>query len=338
MRRTDPIQAYQRGVAQQAALKQQEQNIKLRQAQEERLRAAETRLSNPFYEYEMFQQKFPEQAKDMTFAEFSQLGLKPGDRTSQQKNLAEYMRLNPNATQEDIQKFFAEAVRAGTPYQAGGGAIYRHNPITGERTLLVDAPTATGREATLAGAKEGATQGEKTRAEQVRAGLTGASQARVANQTAEEMLSVTDDWIEKFSGANPPDTGVVTKFMAEFLGIGTEEIGDLSAESIKSGLTNLGLANLAPVTEQEFANVLRLWASLGSSPEMNLGALRNAKRRTERLMDMIREDAIYSAGLVEEYGTEGQRGAFLRANPYIRDLMTDPEPTGTIKGPSRPGG
>ncbi|GAF73431.1 unnamed protein product, partial [marine sediment metagenome] len=76
----------------------------------------------------------------------------------------------------------------------------------------------------------------------------------------------------------------------------------------------------------------RLWASIGASPEMNLGALKNAKRRTARLMSMINEDAIYNAGLVEEYGSAGQNEAFLRANPFVRGLMTNPETdTGVVQ-------
>jgi hypothetical protein len=48
-------------------------------------------------------------------------------------------------------------------------------------------------------------------------------------------------------------------------------------------------------------------------------------------MERIKGDAIYNAGLVEEYGSEGQYGAFRRANPFISGMMEQDDDDGSIR-------
>jgi hypothetical protein len=114
--------------------------------------------------------------------------------------------------------------------------------------------------------------------------------------------------------------------MLKSFGIGSEDLGDLNAETIRQAMAGLKLANLAPVTEQEFAAVMQMWAEIAKSPSVNRGALKNAKMKTQELMNMIQQDAIYSAGIMEEYGTEAQNRGFLRTNKFVGDLLK-PEDT-----------
>ena len=314
-----PVQAYQSAVANQS-------NQRMRED-------AFSQKMNPFFEYETAKERgiIP---PDMSYADFTRIGLRGIDSTSPIKNMQVWDSLPANQqkegeTDDEYEErragAFDNMVRAGIQYKTGGGGVGYTNAIGGRGGPLVGSEGATGRNAREAGAITGAQEETKTNAGQVREGLTGASTARVAYQTAENMMDVTDQWLERFDSNDPPDTGMVPALMAKVFGIGPEELGDLNAETINTALLNLGIANLAPVTEQEFASVMQIWADIAKSPEMNKGALKNAKRRTERLMGLIRDDAIYNAGLVEEYGTEGQRGAFTRSNPFIKRLMEEPE-------------
>ena len=192
----------------------------------------------------------------------------------------------------------------------------------GTITTIVSPAQAVAGAASLEGAKTGAGEQAKTIENQVRKGITGAQEARSAYQAAEGMLKTTDEWLAKLQpGQERVDTGPVAGFMLDVFGIGSEELGELSADTIAATLENLGITNLAPVTEKEFASVMRMWADISNSESVNRGTLAAAKRRTERLMDRIKGDAVYNAGLVEEYGTSGQYNAFRRSNPFVSGLM-----------------
>jgi hypothetical protein len=121
------------------------------------------------------------------------------------------------------------------------------------------------------------------------------------------------------------DTGWYEGLLFNMFGKGPEEIGELNAGSIRQGLENLGITNLAPVTEQEFANVLSLWARINVDPEANKGALVEAERRTRQLIQMLQEDMLYNAAIAEEYGTPGQYQGYLRVNPQISELLKQSE-------------
>jgi hypothetical protein len=314
---TSPTQAYQQQIVAQATANQQKKINDLK------IQGAEQNLDS-FYKYKQFQKEFPDQAEGMSYQDFQRINLRGIDSTSQIKNLERLQQLNPNLSDEDAIQFFEDAVRAPKVFQLGGGGVAQTGGPAGQRTL-VEPSQGTARNVNEAGLTTRAQETEKTNAGQVREALTGSSQARTAYDLSKQLKGVTQEYIDKFEGPTPPDTGFIPGMMANVFGVGTEALGDMSAQTIEAAMQNLGLANLAPVTEQEFAAVMRLWADISNSEELNLGSLKNALKRTERLQSLINNDLIYNAGLMEEYGSKGQNAAYLRSNPMVRDLMKTEE-------------
>lgn len=337
---TNPIAAYQQAVSQQSLANQQHrQNVLAQKKGQQGLEIGEQTMElnrqklNPFYEYEEAKKRGIIDPS-MSYAEFLNMSNKGFDSTSAIKNYAQRQALVEavdNAPDEASRKeaeaelaAFDTYVRAPQMYAGGGGSQYRVG-VGGAPEELVGAGVATERDAAREGAKTTATEGAKTREQQVRAGIDGARDARAAYQTAESVLKTTNEYLAKFEGQDTVDTGFIPAMMFRTFGIGDEALGELNADTIHMALKNLGITNLAPVTEQEFASVMQMWADISKSPEANKGALTAALRRTERLMDRVRDDAIYNAGLVQEYGSEQQYGAFTRSNPFVQELLDDPE-------------
>lgn len=343
MPQTNPTKAYQQAVADQSVANQNQRKGELS------IQAAE-QANDPFFKYKTAINEgiIP---PEMSYAEFQNIAARQLDSTSPIKNTERRSKLvsqikaetdpEKRAELEGELKFFEAAVRAPQTWGGGGGSQYSTQPGSGVTDTLVDAPTATGREGALAEAKETGTQQAKTSAQQVNEGMAGARSARNMYVSAEEMLKTTDAYLTKFSGDEPIETGFIDGMLMNTFGIGTQEIGEMTADSVHAALINLGITNLAPVTEQEFASVMKMWGDISASPTANKGMLTAAKRRTERLMEQLREEAIYNSGLVEEFGSAGQYGAFRRSNTFVNDLLTDPEgtpdpaPTGK-KEPVRP--
>jgi hypothetical protein len=340
----NPIAAYQQAVAAQSVANQNKrQHEQAMQVGAQNLKKGELGIEqaeqnlDPFYKYnEAKKQKLIPDT--MSYAEFLKIGGRTIDTTSPIKNMERRGQLQSavtNATTPEEReaaeaelKVFDNYVRAPQMYAAGGGQQERVG-AGGESDVLVGAGTATGREANLAGSKTTAQEQAKTREEQVRGGLTGARQSREAYKIAEDMLTVTDEYLSKFDGKGDDDidTGFVNGMMLNIFGIGSEELGSMNADSIATVLQNLQITNLAPVTEKEIALVMQMWADISKSESVNKGTLTRAKKRTERLMDMIKEDAIYDAGIVQEYGSPEQYKALLRSNPFANELMNPKEET-----------
>jgi hypothetical protein len=221
------------------------------------------------------------------------------------------------------------AVAEGKMFDLPGGGKAWRGPDGNVTTIVTPQEAITG-SAQLAAATTSAEEGEKTKADQVRTGLTGAQDARLAYQSAQAMLDITNEYLDRFApGVESVDTGFVPAMMLRMFGIGDEALGQMNADTISAALQNLGITNLAPVTEQEFASVMQMWGDIAKDESVNRGALESARQRTERLMERLKADAIYNAGLVEEYGSEAQYGSFLRANPFVGQMMNanddDPE-------------
>lgn len=322
-------QAYQQAVAAQAASNQNRKAKALEmQKQEQAL--------DPFFSYKEAKAQGIVPAT-MTYAEFQNISARRIDSSSAIKNmehrtiLQEQIDNAPDETSraraEENLATFDTYVRAPQMYGGGVGDQYRVGP-SGMVTTMITPEQAIGNKTTLTGATTGKEEEVKTNAGLVREGLTGARESRLAYQGAQVMLDKTNQYLEMFDNGTAPETGFAEALMLNVFGIGSEKLGSLNAATIESALRNLGITNLAPVTEQEFSSVMQMWADISKSPEVNKGALQDAKARTERLMEMIQDDAIYNAGLVQEYGTPQQVQGFMRSNSFVRDLLRDAD-TGT---------
>jgi len=333
----DPIQAYQQAVQQRAVLSQREQALSQSAAAEKRAQEEFDIAKDPGFKYRKLVEQGLIDPATTSYTDFLRLGLSDS-ATSVQKNFATWLAMNPNATDDEKQTAYDNAMRAPITYQMGGGGIGVTSGVQPGmgNTTLVAPTTATALEANLAGAKEGATQGVQTSAAQVNTGLERAWAAREAYATSESVLSSSNEFLAKLESGQV-DTGVIDRFLLNTLGVGSEETAALNNETIMQGLQNLGITNLAPVTEQEFANVLKLWADIGMSTTPNIGSVKQAIARTERLQRKIQAEAISAANQVKEYGGESAYGSMLNANEFVRGLV-QPNATAAPAGGAPAGG
>ncbi len=114
------------------------------------------------------------------------------------------------------------------------------------------------------------------------------------------------------------DTGPIDAFLYQLLGVGSQELAAMNADQVKATLENLQITNLAPVTVQELRTVAGLWADIAKQETPNIGVLRRAEEKSQRLMERIRGDAAINAGRVRDYGSPAEYDRLINANPFVR--------------------
>ena len=240
---------------------------------------------DPAYEYKALREQFPDQFNDMTFAEFQQMGLRPADRTSVQKNMQLWDEMNPNATPAERNVALATFARPTGVYNLGGGQMTPYNPLLGARDALVTADTAISREAAEAGATAGASKRAATLEEQAAAVRTTAAGLPVMDAQLTRNNEIIKDIDEngKYAG-----TGVLSGYVNRLF---DPEIAALEAEGVYNTLMNLQITRLTPITEKEIELVSKMWASAFRNGKVNVGLLQEANRRI-RVMKAQAEEAI----------------------------------------------
>jgi hypothetical protein len=322
--RVDPVQAYQQTIQRQALIKQSEREAKLREAQEERLRGQEARMirteereMNPAWEYEALQESGLI-SPDMTFEEYeTKFGRRAADDPSAVREWRYYSSL-PEAEKAA----YLQMKRASQLVPFGGGT----QGVVGPGNVaapLSGGPTAEGfgaREGVVAAGREAGTQAAQTDAEQVNAGLQGAWAANTGYGDAQVMLDESQRFLDMLDSGKV-DTGVIPAALYNIFGIGTEELAAMDNEGIMQTLRNLGITNLAPVTEREFAAVAKLWATISKEEKPNKGSIKQAMRRTERLMSRMENDVLKEAQRVRQYGGEAAYADMLATNPLLQRVL-----------------
>lgn len=104
-----------------------------------------------------------------------------------------------------------------------------------------------------------------------------------------EMADLTEfsgQWLDRLSAKNADgsyafQTGPLQGLMGS-LGLGTEAIGELSADDIFQRLQSLQIVNLAPVTQQEMKAMGELFANPNSINEQNIGKIKSFMRKIQR--------------------------------------------------------
>lgn len=326
----NPMQAYQQSVAAQAAQRRAD-------AAEQRSQAEHQRRMDPFFEFEEAKRRGIIDPS-MSYAEWLNISkqYKGFDTTAPMKNFAqrEILAAEVEAAETPEEKEAAQRrldtfdnyVRSSSPFGGGGGSQYVRTP-DGRLVEVISSDSAIAREAKEKSATTEAQEVAKTDVEYYDQGVKMGRSSWEGYRTAENMRKKSEEWLRRFNSDDPNEqieTGPLIGFMANMFGIGPEELGELKSDTISTALVNLGITNLAPVTEKEFAEVMRMWADISQSPSMNRGSLQAIINKTTRLMRMLQDDALYGAALVEEYGSEQRYNAFLRTNPFVNDLLTDP--------------
>jgi hypothetical protein len=320
----DPHAVYREMVNQRALLNLHPQMQRLREAQEERLRGQEARMvraeereMNPAWEYEALQEGgfiSPE----MTFEEYeTKFGRRAADDPSAVREWRYYSSL-PEADKAA----YLQMKRASQLVPFGGGeqGVVGPGNVTAP---LPGGPTAEGfgaREGIVAASREAGTQAAQTDADQVNAGLESAWAANTSYGDAQVMLDESQRFLDMLESGDV-DTGILPAALYNIFGIGTEELAAMDNEGIMQTLRNLGITNLAPVTEREFAEVAKLWATIAREETPNKGSIKQAMRRTKRLMSRMENDVLKEAQRVRQYGGESAYADMLATNPLLQRVL-----------------
>ena len=335
-RQVDPVQAYQQAVQRRALLKQQEQMAALRAAQEQRLQGAEGRAAekfqiskDPAYDYRKLVEEGLIDPEKTTFLDYQRSGLRDS-ASSVQKIYATWLATNPDATQEEKQDALDNIIRAPIKYGTGAGSTAVTSGVQpgAPGTQLTTPNQMINADASLAGATEGAKQGAQTQEQELRTGLENAWSANEGYNDAQAILQSSQEYL-KMLEQGQVDTGFIPSMLFNTFGIGTEELASMNNESVMQALRNLGITNLAPVTEQEFANVMKLWATIGLEEAPNKGSVRTAIKRTERLTERMKREAVVAARRVRQYGGQEAYDNLVATNPFVASQVQPKTDTDT---------
>ena len=333
MPQTDPFTAYQTAVARNAELAIRRRQDARTQAQDTRAQEKWERDQRPTADFDAFVASRPE------------LAGKPYE--DQLEAWQEFNRAGTSGVSNRIARSFIGengnmwVVRAdGTTEDTGvkgspgrfevvdvGGVSYVKETLPGgeEKMTQIDDFMQQRRNKALAaeaGAEEGGKQGAQTDADQTNKGLEDSWGAYTAYQDAQSIIDNSKEFLAMLESGQV-DTGPINSFLLNWLGIGSEELAALNNEGIMQTLRNLGITNLAPVTEREFAEVAKLWASIGMQEKPNIGSVKQAIKRTERLQERIRRDAATAGGRVRTYGGDAAFNDLRISNPLIAEIFAD---------------
>jgi hypothetical protein len=197
-----PTQAYQRSLmANEQLLQQKQQQQQLAEYRADQMktsalnRQVAERGMDPAADYNDLVEQGLIDPAEMSYADFMTMSTK-GTIPSNVREWKYYSGLG----EADQQKYL-EMKRAAQLFGGGGGTTMERTPGGGSRRIGMSPEEIARLDAEQEGAKTSAVEGVKTNAEQVRAGISGAQDARLAYQSAESMLNVTNEWAAAWTGA-----------------------------------------------------------------------------------------------------------------------------------------
>ena len=99
--------------------------------------------------------------------------------------------------------------------------------------------------------------------------------------------------------------------------MGNETDGEMMAAQVEMALTNLGIVNLAPVTDKEMAEIKKLFFDLKKPTDVNIGALKATLGRIYRKLDAADFKAQQSRDYILEHGDD-------RDKAYVNKFFPKP--------------
>lgn len=260
----------------------QEQHNMIQKARMQQLAKATDPSKNPFYEYETAKQRgyfaLGENEDDAAgFLRYTRERFAP-------KKDSVYSEKVAGLVESGLDQGLASQLANGlVEVKAGPGGIQQIiNKGTGEVV-----GTMTNEQAATAESIVG-------RGKQFGESIQGNIDERIAEldmlQDAEyEMADLTEfseEWLDRLSAKNADgtyafQTGPLQGLLGS-LGLGTEGIGELSADDIFQRLQSLQIVNLAPVTQQEMKAMGELFANPSAINEQNIGKVKSFLRKIKR--------------------------------------------------------
>lgn len=216
-------------------------------------------------------------------------------RTAQEKN-ADFLL---NATPEKREAYFADkGIETKTLEDGSLVAIDEQ----GNYEVLFDATTQQLGAEALESAK---TRGTKVQ-EQVQEDMMRLRTIEESSFELDQAITSMNGWMDTLKGMKESgnDTGLVSGFLKELGLMGNETDGKLMGDQVEQALINLGIVNLAPVTDKEMAEIKKLFIDLKSPTDVNIGKLKSALNRIYRKLDAADFKAQQSRDYILEHGDD----------------------------------
>jgi hypothetical protein len=124
-----------------------------------------------------------------------------------------------------------------------------------------------------------------------------------ARRAREETQAIIDSMTPDKDGNIKLDTGLVSGFLMKWGGIGSQELGELSALEIEQVLQNLQITKLTPVSNEEIKLISQMWANAMTGREVNLGRLNVAMRRMQHNMANLERSGQSRIDLLRNTGS-----------------------------------
>lgn len=229
-------------------------------------------------------------------------------RTAQEKN-ADFLL---NATPEEREAYFADrGIETKTLEDGSLVAIDEQ----GNTEVLFDAKTQQLGAEALESSK---TRGQRVQ-EQVQEDMLRLRTIEESSFELDQAVTSMNGWMEKLKAMKDSgnDTGLVSGFLKEFGIMGDETDGEMMAAQIETALTNLGIVNLAPVTDKEMEEIKKLFIGLKRPTDVNIGALKASLDRIYRKLDSADFKAQQSRDYILEHGDD-------RDKAYVNKFFPKP--------------
>lgn len=175
---------------------------------------------------------------------------------------------------------------------ADTGEIKAIDPVTQESFVIEDYQTGLQKIVEAAGSTQDAKNRSDLDKEQVTTITTRLNDYRGQLGQIDKSDEVSSYWIDQLEAKDANDNYVIdyekdfgwlNSIMSDYFGIASPEFSGLSADAIYEALQNLDITNLAPVSNFEFKQVMKLFADGKlATREQAIAVLRRAQARAER--------------------------------------------------------
>jgi len=233
--------------------------------------------------------------KDMTYDEFvvSELNANQGETSkSFNRNAGIFAEQGYTSGQSRALAMLAENGGYEIVRNADTGEIKAIDPVTKESFIIEDYQTGLQKLVQATGAKQDAKNRSDLDRERVTNITTKLDEYDQNLGQIRKSDEVSQYWIDQLEAKDAngqyvidyeKDFGWLNSLMSDYFGIASPEFSGLSADQIYEALQNLDITNLAPVSNFEFKQVMKLFADGKlASREQALAVLRRAQARADR--------------------------------------------------------
>ena len=274
--------------------------------------------------------------EDMTFDQFvsSPLNSNQGE-TSKSFNRNTGVLMDQGYTQGQAQSLAMLAENGGLEIvrNTDTGEIKAIDPVTQESFVIEDYQTGLQKIVEAAASTQDAKNRSDLDKEQVTTSVTRLDEFDSQLGTIQKNDEVSSYWIDKLSEKDEygnyvidyeSDFGWANSLLSDYFGIASPEFSGLEADAVYEALQNLDITNLAPVSNFEFKQVMKLFANGKlASREQVLAVLKRAQARADRERGEYQRK--YDNELESLKGIQGEEGVEYKNYSGRKTWITDEE-------------